>query len=183
MAGLTGRIALLLTTLRPAPNPAAGLDRLRTLLRECRPLMRPGGHVVITCAPHRHPNRHDLLDLPGQVLTLANTVGLTPVARCLALTAAVRGRHVRTHASLTQRRTVTRLEHATGHPIALPAHHTVLVFRVDPDAAESALVRSVPPLPELPRRSRVSRPSAVVPDPWSPQPRRTPIPAIPERAA
>lgn len=176
LAGLTGRVALLLTTLRLTPTPTAGLDRLRTLLHTCRPLLRPGGHVVVTCPPHRHPTRHHLLDLPGQILTLTNTIGLAPVARCLALTAAVRGRRVRTHATLAQRRTVTRIERAVGHPVALSAHHIVLVFRADPDAAAQALARPSSPLPPLPR---MSRSSDAVRDTW---PDRTPVPVVSKRA-
>lgn len=186
-AGLTGRVDLLLTTLRPTSNPStgltAGLDRLRTLLGECRPLMRPGGHVVITFAPHRHPTRHDLLDLPSQILTLASTAGLAPVARCLALTAAVRGRRVLTHATLAQRCATTRIAQATGHPVALPAHHTALIFRADPDAAEPALTRPIPPLPPLPRHPQVSRSSVAVPDNWSPLPWHSRTPVTVERAA
>lgn len=182
MAGLTGRVTLLLTTLRPTPNPDAGLDRLRTLLRACRSLIRPGGHIVITCAPHRHPTRHDLLDLPSQILTIGNAAGVAPVARCHALTAAVRGPRVRTHATLTQRRAIARTERAIGHPIALPAHHTALVFRADPDTAEAALTRPSPPL-SIPPRRRASRSSDAMPERWSPQPGHTPVPAIAQRAA
>jgi hypothetical protein len=50
------------------------------VLRECRPLIRPGGHVVITCGPERHATRHELLDLPGHILALAGTNGLAPIA-------------------------------------------------------------------------------------------------------
>lgn len=160
-AGLTGRVDLLLSTLRPTSDPAGdpspGLNRLRALLSECRPLIRPGGHVVITLAPPRHPTRHDLVDLPGQVLTLGAVAGLAPVARCLALTAEVRGRRVLTHATLAQRRVATRIEHVTGHPIALPAHHTALVFRADPDVTDPALTQPIPPLPTPPRRHHRTR--------------------------
>lgn len=167
-AGLTGRVALLLTPLRPADttrndqtrDETYGLARLRTLLRECRPLLRPGGHVVITCAPQRHPIRHDLLDLPSHILAIGAAAGLAPVARCLTLTATVRGRRVFTRATLTQRRTATRIERATGHPVALPAHRTALVFRVDPDAVDPALMHPIPPLSTPPRRHRI-RPSGV----------------------
>jgi modification methylase len=152
-AGLTGRVALLLTTLRPATS-TTGLAGLRTLLQECRPLLRPGGHVVITCAPQRHPIRHDLLDLPSQILVLGAAAGLAPIARCLALTSKVRGRRVFTRATLAQRRTATRIERAIGHPVALPAHHTALVFRVDPDAVDLALTHPIPPLFPPPRRHR-----------------------------
>lgn len=157
-AGLTGRVALLLTTLRPVPSTGndrnTGLAQLHTLLREWRPLLSPGGYVVIICAPQRHPIHHDLLDLPSQILTLGSTAGLAPVARCLALTADVRGRRVFTRSTLAQRRIATRIAHATGRHVALPAHHTALVFRADPDAADPALTLPIPPLPQPPRRRR-----------------------------
>lgn len=159
-AGLTGRVDLLLTTLRPAgPNGDidGALDRLRSLLSQYRPLVRPGGHVVITCAPQRHPVRHDLLDLPCRITAIGSAAGLAPVARCLALTAAVRRRRAYTRATLAQRRTATRAERALGHPIGLPAHHTVLVFRADPEASDPALTQPIPALPAPPRSHRSAR--------------------------
>jgi hypothetical protein len=159
-AGLTGRIDLLLTTLRsagPIGDSADGLNRLRALLTECRPLMRPGGHIVITVEPQRHPTRHDLLDLPGEILTAGSAAGLAPIARCLALTADVRGRRVFTHATLVQRRTATRVERATGYPSALSAHQTALVFRADPEGADAALALPIPSLPSTPLRRRQAR--------------------------
>lgn len=161
-AGLTGRVALLLTALRPTPSinseeiddETSGLARLGALLHAYRPLVRPGGHVVITCAPQRHPTRHHLLDLASHVVALGTAAGLAPVARCLALTAGVRGQWVFTRASVAQRRATTRIAHATGHPVALPAHHTALVFRADPDAVDPALAQPIPPLLGPPRWHR-----------------------------
>ncbi|HWD00843.1 MAG TPA: DNA methyltransferase [Amycolatopsis sp.] len=140
-AGLVGRIDLLLTTLRPA-GPAGDLDgaleRLQRLLVQYRPLLRPGGHVVITSAPQRHPMRHDLLDVPGRIAAVASAAGLVPVARCVALTATVRRGRIYTRASLVQRRAAARSERVFGHPVALPAHHTALVLRAGPDAVDPA---------------------------------------------
>jgi modification methylase len=150
-AGLTGRVDLLLTTLR-SPDPSDGLNRLCTLLTESRQLVRPGGHVVVTTAPQRHPTRLDLLDLPSQILAAGSAAGFAPITRCVALTADLRRRRVLTHASFAQRRTATHIERATGHPSALPAHHTALVFRADPDAADAVLAQPIPALPPLPRR-------------------------------
>jgi hypothetical protein len=135
-AGLTGRVDLLLTTLRPtSPRSSLGdaFDRLHTRLTEYRSLLRPGGHVVVTSAPYRHPVRHELIDVSSQIAAIGSAVGLAPVARCLALTADVHSRRVRTHAAFAERRAATRAERALGHPIALSAHHTALVFRADPD--------------------------------------------------
>jgi hypothetical protein len=126
---------------------------------------------VITCAPQRHPTRHDLLDLPGQILRLGTTTGLAPVARCLALTAELRGRRVLTHTTLTQRRTATRIEQATGYPIALPAHHTVLVFRANHDAVAPAPAHPIPPPPHRRRTHPVSavvEPNEIPPWPGRP---------------
>ncbi|MEC3974352.1 DNA methyltransferase [Amycolatopsis sp. H20-H5] len=167
-AGLTGRVDLLLTTLRPADQDgdvAGALDRLRSLLSQYRPLVRPGGHVVITCPPQRHPVRHDLLDVPSQIAAAGSAAGLAPVARCLALTATVRRRRAYTRATLAQRRAATRAERALGHPIALSAHHTVLVFRADPEAADPALTQPIPslPAPHPPhRRARRTTPAMAV---------------------
>ncbi|MFD2415003.1 DNA methyltransferase [Amycolatopsis pigmentata] len=167
-AGLTGRVDLLLTTLRPVGlngDLAGALDRLQTLLWQYRPLVRPGGHVVITCAPQRHPVRHDVLDLPSRISAVGSTVGLAPVARCLALTAAVRRRRVYTRATLAQRQAATRAQRALGHPIALPAHHTVVVFRADPEASDPALTELIPPRPAPPtphRSTRGPRPTSAV---------------------
>lgn len=135
-AGLTGRVDLLLTTLRPtSPRSSLGdaFDRLHTRLTEYRSLLRPGGHVVVTSAPYRHPVRHELIDVSSQIAAIGSAVGLAPVARCLALTADVHSRRVRTHAAFAERRAATRVERALGHPIAQSAHHTALVFGADPD--------------------------------------------------
>ncbi len=160
-AGLAGRIDLLLTTFRSAADHVDGLGRLRALLTECRPLMRPGGHVVITVEQYRHPTRHDLLDLQGQIVAVGSGTGLAPIARCLALTADFRGQRVFTHGTFAQRCTASRIERATGYPSALPAHQTVLVFRADPEASDVALTLPIPALPQMPRRRvRTSRSAA-----------------------
>ncbi|MFD9961934.1 DNA methyltransferase [Amycolatopsis sp. NPDC058986] len=154
-AGLAGRVDLLLTSLRsPGPHGDAtgALDRLQTLLTAYRPLLRPGGHVVITSAPHRHPVRHDLLDIPSQIAAVGSAAGLAPVVRCLALTAGLWRRRVYSHATLAQRRAATHAQRVLGHPVALPTYHTALVFRVDPDAVDPALALPIPPLLVPPRR-------------------------------
>ncbi|MFF5992283.1 MULTISPECIES: DNA methyltransferase [Prauserella] len=158
-AGLTGRIDLLLTTLRPGPagDLDGALERLHGLLAQYRPPLRPGGHVVITSAPQRHPVRHDLLDVPSRIAAVATAAGLAPVARCVALTATVRRGRTYTRASLAQRRAAARAERALGHPVALPAHHTALVLRADPDAADPALNQPLPALHAPPRPHRPGR--------------------------
>lgn len=152
-AGLIGRVDLLLTTLRPAGTTGdvdGALDRLRNLLAQYRPLVRPGGHVVVTCAPRRNPVRHDLLDVPSLIAEIGNAAGLAPVARCLAVTATVKRGRTYTHATLAQRRAAIRAERTLEHPIALSAHHTVLVFRADPDGVGSVLAKPISPPSTLP---------------------------------
>lgn len=151
-AGLTGRVDLLLTTLRPSTggDPDDSGARLRALLSECRPLVRPGGHVVITIAARRHPVWRTLLDVPA----LGAVAGLAPVARCVALTADLRGARVRTRATLAERRTASHIERLSGHPVALRAHHDVLVFRADPDALATTPALPIPTVPTPPRRRR-----------------------------
>jgi modification methylase len=151
-AGLTGRVDLLLTTLRPTSprsNLADALGRLCALLAEYRSLLRPGGHAVVTTAPYRHPVRHELIDIPSQIAAIGSAVGLAPVTRCLALTADVQRHRVSTHATFAERRTATRAERVLGHPIALSAHHTALVFRADPEVKSLAPALPVQPLPAL----------------------------------
>jgi modification methylase len=159
VAGFTGRVDLVLTTLRLShPGPGAGalrdaVDRLRRLLAECRPLVRPGGHVVVTTPPWRDPDRVvELLDVPGQILSAGAATGFVPVARCIALTAPVHTRRAHLHGAPAQRRARGRLRRLTGHPVALPAHHTALVFRVDPAAADVTVRLPIPPLPLRPSR-------------------------------
>ncbi|SEP54530.1 DNA methylase [Amycolatopsis saalfeldensis] len=167
-AGMTGRVDLLLTTLRPAgagDDLTSALDRLNRLLMQYRPLVRPGGHVIITCTPLRHPARHDLLDVPGQIALVGGAAGLAPVARCLALTATVKRGRTFTRATLAERRAAGRAERVLGHPVALSAHQTVLVFRADPDGAESALALPVPPRLVSPRvRRHGARPAGALPE-------------------
>ncbi|MBQ1091389.1 DNA methyltransferase [Streptomyces sp. B93] len=156
LAGLAGHIALVLTALRPSTGPASGraapeepAARLRQALTECRPMLRPGGHVIVTVRPHWH--RDQLLDLTGRALSAGREAGLVPVERCVALLAALRGDQLIVRASLAQRRGAARLERAIGHPIMLTAHHDVLVFRAPHEETSAAAVRT-PQLAEMSRR-------------------------------
>lgn len=156
-AGLTGGIALLLTSLRPTRpvfEPGDATGALRTLLGQCRPLIRPGGHVVVTTPPLRHPVHHGLLDIPGAIQVAGKAAGFAPVARCLALTTEVRSSLTYTHVPLAERQVVARVRRSTGHPCALTAHHNVLIFRTDPDTPDPALTPSLPTLPTPPRCER-----------------------------
>lgn len=144
-AGLTGRVGLVLTSLRPR-NGDSGLDhalaRLAQTLRHCRPLLRPGGHVIVTLRPQRHAGA--LLDLPSRILAAGQASGFLPTARYVALLAELRGSRLIARASLAERRTVAR-DHAAGRPTLLPAHRDVLVFRMPPALVEAA-ARVRPPM-------------------------------------
>ncbi|MGB3439985.1 MAG: DNA methyltransferase [Actinophytocola sp.] len=139
-AGLIGRVGLVLTTLRAAPDRATGPDRdpvesalanLATTLLYCEPLLRAGGHVVVIARPLRHPDGA-LVDLTTPLVAAGTSAGLAPVERCIALTAGLRGNRLVTRASLAERRAAAR---AAGAPTA---HHEVLVFHAEHDAQLAA---------------------------------------------
>jgi tRNA G10 N-methylase Trm11 len=103
------------------------LDGFAAILSASYQLLRPGGTVVITCRPvRRRPN--DLIDLPGELLTLAQSVGLQPVERCAAMLAAVRDGQIVHRASMFGLMAVRRAR-AEGIPVHLVAHEDVLVLR------------------------------------------------------
>lgn len=146
-AGLVGRVGLVLTALRtpadastssPDRDPDTELDTaladLAATMSYCEPLLRSGGHLVVVARPRRHPDGA-LVDLPTRLITAAASAGLAPVERCIALTAALRGSRLVTRASFSERRAVAR---AQGAPVALTAHHEVLVFQLEHDAELSA---------------------------------------------
>jgi SAM-dependent methyltransferase len=134
-AGLLGRVGLILTTLRTSvghgePDSdtamAAGLDELEAALSHSAPLLRPGGHVVVVARPRRERDG-TLMDLPTRIVAAGQSAGLTPVERCVALVAGLRGDRVMTRASFAERQTAARARTA-GAPTALVAHAEVIVF-------------------------------------------------------
>lgn len=90
-------------------------------------MLRPGGTVVITCRPVRR-QRDDFIDLPGELLAVAMSVGLHPVERCAAMLAAVRDGQIVHRASMFGLMAVRRAR-AEGIPVHLVAHEDVLVLR------------------------------------------------------
>ena len=135
-AGLIGRVGLVLTALRTRPDRdrlEAAIAQLAATFRHCEPLLGRGGHLVAVARPRRYPDG-SLVDLPTPVIEAGIAAGLVPVERCVALTAGLRGSRLVTRASLAERR-------AAAGPIALTAHHEVLIFRQTRDtelAAEAA---------------------------------------------
>lgn len=117
---------------RERGNPAyAGwsrlLDRFAAILAASYQLLRPGGTVVITCRPVRR-QRDDLIDLPGELLAVARSVGLIPVERCAAMLAAVRDGQIVHRANMFGLLAVRRARDE-GVPVHLVAHEDVLVLR------------------------------------------------------
>ena len=103
------------------------LDGFADILAASYQLLRPGATVVITCRPvRRKPN--DLIDLPGELLAVAKSVGLVPVQRCAAMLAAVRDGQIVHRASMFGLMAVRRAR-AEGIPVHLVAHEDVLVLR------------------------------------------------------
>ncbi|MFG1801337.1 TRM11 family SAM-dependent methyltransferase [Micromonospora carbonacea] len=102
-------------------------DGFAAILAASYRLLRPGGIVVITCRPVRR-QRDDLIDLPGQLLAVARSVGLVPVQRCAAMLAAVRDGQIVHRANMFG---LLAARHARdeGIPVHLIAHEDVLVLR------------------------------------------------------
>ncbi|NHO84952.1 TRM11 family methyltransferase [Micromonospora sp. CMU55-4] len=103
------------------------LDGFAAILAASYRLLRPGGIVVITCRPVRR-QRDDLIDLPGELLTVARSVGLIPVQRCAAMLAAVRDGQIVHRANMFVLLAVRRARD-DGIPMHLIAHEDVLVLR------------------------------------------------------
>ncbi|MEU4483131.1 DNA methyltransferase [Micromonospora sp. NPDC023966] len=103
------------------------LDGFAAILAASYYLLRPGGTVVITCRPVRR-QRDDLIDLPGEFLAVARSVGLIPVQRCAAMLAAVRDGQIVHRANMFGLLAVRRARDE-GIPVHLVAHEDVLVLR------------------------------------------------------
>jgi DNA modification methylase len=102
----------------------AGFTRV---MAGCYAMLRPGGTAVVACRPvRRRPG--ELVDLPGQLLACARSVGFQPVERCAALLAAVRDGTIVHRASMFGLMAVRRAR-AAGIPVALIAHEDVHVLR------------------------------------------------------
>ncbi|MEV0406022.1 hypothetical protein [Actinoallomurus sp. NPDC050550] len=91
---------------------------MQQALIECRPLLRPGGHIVVTVRPRRQ--RGLLLDLTGHARDAARAAGLVPVDRCVALLAELRGDRLLVLASMAQRRPPRARHRSPGHAARPP---------------------------------------------------------------
>ncbi|MBQ0906041.1 TRM11 family methyltransferase [Micromonospora sp. U21] len=103
------------------------LDGFAAILAASYQLLRPGGTVVITSRPVRR-KRDDLIDLPGELLAVAQSAGLVPVERTAAMLAAVRDRQIVHRANMFGLLAVRRARDE-GIPVHLVAHEDVLVLR------------------------------------------------------
>jgi SAM-dependent methyltransferase len=134
------------------------LDGWRQIVSGCYQLLEPGGTFVFTCRPVRR-TRDDLIDLPGELLTAAMSVGLQPVQRCVAMLAAVRDGQIIHRASMFALMAVRRAR-TDGIPAAVVAHEDVYVLRKPPNSvrgpggAPRTVATQVLPTPSLSGRER-----------------------------
>lgn len=116
------------TNLGNAPTSRL-LPALRDILDASARMLRPDGVVVLTVRPWRRDGQ--LIDLPGQLVHLAASVGLTLAERNVALLCGVGDDGLVPRASFFQllqcRRSI-----AAGTPQLVIAHEDVLVFRRRP---------------------------------------------------
>jgi tRNA G10 N-methylase Trm11 len=102
-------------------------DGFTQILAGCLPLLRPGGHVVVTARPYR---RHgELVDIPGMVAAAGIAAGLELVEECIALICGVRDGAIVPRASFFQLRNV-REAIAAGDPQWLVQHEDVQVLKL-----------------------------------------------------
>lgn len=162
-SGLTGRVDLLLTRVRldrepersgsrraavgspGGPDPdrrtqrvGVAADRLAAVLARCRPLLRPGGHVIVLVLVQPVAEAGAPAAGASDAVTVAAArAGLVPVERCLA--------------PITHRRSPdhrpgrTRRRSAHRRPVPTTTHLDVYVFRVAHDV--EALAAAALPVP------------------------------------
>ncbi|MGW3066952.1 TRM11 family SAM-dependent methyltransferase [Streptomyces sp. NPDC001130] len=102
------------------------LEAFTEILIQCRHLLRPGGHAVITTRPWRE--RGELIDLPSATLAAARAAGLTPIERNVALLAGIRDHQLIARPSFFQMKNI-RDARRTGLPVAVITHEDTLVVR------------------------------------------------------
>lgn len=110
-------------------------DGFTQILAGCLPLLRPGGHVVVTARPYRRYG--ELVDIPGMVVAAGVNAGLDLVEECIALICRVRNGVVVPRSSFFQQKNV-RDAIASGDPQWLPQHEDVAIFKVPSGEGRSA---------------------------------------------
>jgi hypothetical protein len=106
---------------------------LTEILGGCRRLLDPQGRLVITARPYRHQGA--LVDLPGQIVALAHSAGLTLTYRHVALLCRLRDSDLVPRPSFFQ---LQRQRAGTTPRMLLIAHEDVLVFALAGDGGTPA---------------------------------------------
>lgn len=106
-------------------RPGELMASFTRILAACRPLLAPGGVVVVTTRPYRTQGR--LVDFPGQMAEAGRRAGLVQVDRCAALLCALRDGGVVSRTSFFQLIETRRLR-SSGWPVHVIQHEDALVF-------------------------------------------------------
>ncbi|GAA5121338.1 DNA methyltransferase [Haloechinothrix salitolerans] len=135
-AGLTGQIDLALTSVRTHPPDntltTAGA-KLRALLENTRPLMRPGARIAIVVPAARTDGTPaGLLRL---TLDAGASVGLLPTERCVALTGRLDHGEIISHAQAPLATAAIAQRKYHRRPLIWPAHVDIAMFTVPTTAA------------------------------------------------
>ncbi|MFI0420089.1 TRM11 family SAM-dependent methyltransferase [Spongiactinospora sp. 9N601] len=106
------------------------LDGFSRILAGSFRSLRPGGVVAVTARPYRHHG--ELIDLPGQIITLGRRAGLEFADRIVCLLCGLGDGTLLNRASFFQLHEARR-GWADGRPIHAIAHEDLLVFRKPSD--------------------------------------------------
>lgn len=109
---------------RPTAELVAGFGQILT---GSAALLRPGGVIAVTVRPFRVAG--ELVDLPGQVITIVEGHGLVLVDRFAALLCGLRDGQIVTRASFFQMIEARRLRE-NGVPAMATSHEDLLLFQV-----------------------------------------------------
>jgi SAM-dependent methyltransferase len=118
-------------------RPEELLASFTAILARCRPLLKPGAHVVITARPFRLKGQ--LVDFPARVARAAEEAGLVAVGRCAALLCALRDGGVVSRTSFFQTVETRRLRDA-GTAAHVIQHEDVLIFQNPPMSCVPAVL-------------------------------------------
>jgi modification methylase len=107
-------------------NNSQLLAGFKQILEGCHLILRSGGILAITVRPWR--KRGLLIDLPAQVLDLAESIGFILAERLVALLAGIEGDEMVPRASFFQLINIRNARN-NGLPLNVIAHEDVLIFR------------------------------------------------------